>query len=179
MSQLSESIQAGGQNMKWFGVFTLVMGILALIAPFMTGISVVVLVGFFVVGGGIARMIWSFKSNSFGQGLLKFALGGLTLICGLFIVTDPLVSSGVLTIMIAIYLLVDGGFELMAAFTAPPPTGRGWLLFGGIISIVLGLMIWRQFPLSGAWALGIFLGVKLVMVGLAMMGIGRAVKKIA
>jgi len=50
------------------------------------------------------------------------------------------------------------------------------MLFGGIISILLGSMIWRQFPLSGAWAIGIMLGIKLFFVGLIMLTTGTAIR---
>lgn len=177
MNPSNDAIRSEGRNLKWLGILTLVLGILAIFSPLMTGLSVVVMVGFFVLAGGIARMIWAFQTSDFGSGMLRFAIGILTLICGILMVTDPLLASGLLTIMIAVYLLVDGGFEVAASFMAPPEVGRGWMLFNGIISILLGIMIWRQFPLSGAWALGLFLGIKLLFVGLTMMGIGRLAQK--
>lgn len=177
MNPSTDAIRSEGRNLKWLGILTLVLGILAIFSPLMTGISVVVIVGFFVLAGGVARLIWAFQASGLGSGLLRFAIGILTLICGILMVTDPLLASGVLTVMIAVYLLVDGGFEVAASFMAPPAVGRGWLLFNGIISILLGIMIWRQFPLSGAWALGLFLGIKLLFVGLTMMGIGRFAQK--
>lgn len=179
MSDIADKIAAGGKNLKWLGILTMVLGFLAMLAPLMTGMSIVLMVGIFVVAAGIARMIWAFGSSTFGSGLFRFAIGLLTLICGIVMVTDPITATGALTIMIAIYLLVDGGFEIGAALTGPKVDGRGWMLFGGILSILLGIMIWRQFPLSGAWALGLFLGIKLFMIGLAMMGVGRVAQKAA
>lgn len=57
--------------------------------------------------------------------------------------------------------------------------GSGWLVFGGIVSIILGVLIWAQYPLSGAWAMGILLGIKLFFVGLAMLAGGSAVRSLA
>lgn len=177
MSERSEAIKGAGKNLKWLGILTLVLGVVAFFTPLMTGISIVVMVGLFVMAGGVARMIWAFGSGSFGTGLLKFGIGILTLVCGIIMVSDPILASGMLTVLIAIYLLVDGGFEVAAAFSAPGGSGKGWMIFSGIISIVLGMMIWRQFPLSGAWAMGVFLGIKLITIGLGMMGVGRFVQK--
>ena len=179
MNQLAEKIAAEGKNLKWLGVVAIVLGILAMLMPLMTGMSIVLMVGIFVVAAGIARMTWAFGSSTLGSGLLRFAIGLLTLVCGIIMVTDPIVATGVLTIMIAVYLWVDGGFEIAAALTGPKVDGRGWMLFGGLLSILLGIMIWRQFPLSGAWALGIFLGVKLLVIGMAMVGVGRVAQKAA
>ena len=177
MSELAGNIAAGGKNLKWLGILTIVLGFLAMLAPLVTGMSIVLMVGIFVVAAGIARMIWAFGSATFGSGLLRFAIGLLTLICGIVMVTDPITATGALTIIIAVYLLVDGGFEIGAALTGPKVDGRGWMLFGGILSILLGIMIWKQFPLAGAWALGLFLGIKLLMIGLAMVGVGRVAQK--
>ena len=117
-------------------------------------------------------MIWAFRSGSLGMGLLTFAIGGLTLLCGIALVTHPIFASGILTIILAVYLVLDGVFEVSAAFQVRPSSGWVWLLVCGVISFLLGLMIWQQFPLSGAWAIGILLGVKLLFVGMTMIGVG-------
>ena len=74
------------------------------------------------------------------------------------------------------YFIVDGIFEIGAGFTLK---GGAWLVFSGSISIVLGLMIWAQYPLSGAWAMGTLLGIKLFLVGLVMIASGSAVRSLA
>ncbi len=108
-----------------------------------------------------------------------FAIGGLTLLCGIALVGNPLFASGVLTIVLASYFFVDGIFEIAAAFRLRSEPGWGWMFFGGIVSILLGIMIWRQFPLSGAWAIGILLGIKLFFVGLIMVTTGSTVRSLA
>ena len=79
--------------MNIFGVITIIMGIFAMIAPGLTGISVAMLVGAFVIGGGIIRMIWAFRAGSLGRGLLMFAIGGLTLLCGIILVANPIFAA--------------------------------------------------------------------------------------
>ena len=133
------------------------------------------IVGVFVVAGGIVRMIWAFKAGSLGKGLLMFAIGGLTLLCGLALVANPLFGTGFLTIVLAAYFVIDGIFETVGGSRLRPEPGWGWMLFGGIVSILFGLMIWAQFPLSGAWAIGILLGIKLFFVGLIMVTGGSSV----
>ena len=168
MNELSENIKPRGRNMTIFGVITIILGILAMLAPGLTGLSIALLVGVFVIGGGIVRMIWAFQAGSLGRGLLMFAIGGMTLLCGIALVANPLFAAGVLTIILGIYFVTDGIFEIAASFQLKPNPGWGWMLFGGIVSILFGLMIWGQFPLAGAWAIGILLGIKLFFVGLIM-----------
>ena len=179
MNELNENIKTGSRNMTIFGVITIILGILAMLAPGLTGISVAMLVGVFVIGGGIVRMIWAFQAGSLGRGLLMFAIGGLTLLCGIILVANPLFATGILTIILGIYFVVDGIFEIAAGFQLKPEPGWGWMLFGGIVSILFGIMIWGQFPLSGAWAIGILLGIKLFFVGLIMVTGGSVVRSAA
>jgi uncharacterized membrane protein HdeD (DUF308 family) len=176
MSNVLTEVQSSGNRMKIFGVISLILGLLAIAAPAFTGLSVLVSVGFLVMGGGVLRMLWAFGAGTFGKGLLAFAIGVLTLLCGIVLVTNPLFTSGFLTILIAICLFADGLAELVGSFSLGPNSGRGWLIIGGIASMVLAVMIWRQFPFSGLWAIGVFLGVKLLFVGIAMLTVGSGVK---
>jgi uncharacterized membrane protein HdeD (DUF308 family) len=108
-----------------------------------------------------------------------FAIGGLTLLCGIVLLAHPLFASGVLTIILALYFVLDGISEIAASVRLRPGSGWGWMLFGGIVSFWLGIIIWRQFPLSGVWAIGILLGIKLFFVGLIMLKGGSAVRSMA
>jgi uncharacterized membrane protein HdeD (DUF308 family) len=179
MNDLQEAAKAGGKSMTFFGVIAIILGMLAMMMPGLTGVSVVFLLGWIVLVAGIVRMIWAFQAGGLGKGLLKFAIGLLTLLTGLALLSHPLFASGVLTIMLAVYFILDGIGELAAGISLRPANGWGWLLFGGIVSIWLGLMIWRQFPLSGVWAIGILLGIKLFFIGLIMVTAGSAVRTIA
>jgi uncharacterized membrane protein HdeD (DUF308 family) len=107
-----------------------------------------------------------------------FVIGVLTLLCGIALLAHPLFASGVLTILLAVYFVADGISEIAAGF-GRMGDGGGWLLFGGIVSILLGAMIWAQYPLSGAWAMGTLLGIKLFFVGLTMIAGGSAVRSMA
>ena len=179
MNELKEAAKEGGKNMTIFGIIAIILGIFAMLAPGLTGISVAVLVGVIVLIAGIVRIIWAFQAGSLGKGLLMFAIGGLTLLCGIALIANPLFASGVLTIMLAVYFIVDGVAEITASVRLRPTNGWGWMLFGGIVSILLGFMIWGQFPLSGVWAIGILLGIKLFFVGLIMVTGGSAVRSLA
>ena len=151
-----------------FGVIAIILGILAILAPGVAGLSVVFVLGLIVLVGGIVRIVWSFQAGGFGRGLGGFVIGVLTLICGLLLIVNPLFASGVLTIILALYFIIDGIFEITAGVQRRPEAGWGWLLFGGIVSLLLGAIIWSQYPLSGAWAMGILIGIKLFFIGLIM-----------
>ncbi len=179
MQGVSREVQAGAHRMAMFGIITILLGMAAIAAPALTGLSIVMSVGVLVILGGILRIMWAFGAGSFGKEALAFAIGALTLLCGVTLVTDPLFASGFLTVLIAAYLYVDGVVEIIGAFRLPAGSGRLWLSISGIASLVLGTMIWRQFPLSGAWAIGVLLGLKLLFSGIVMVAVGVAVRKLA
>jgi uncharacterized membrane protein HdeD (DUF308 family) len=162
--------------MTVLGVLAIILGILAMMAPGLTGLSVTVFLGFLVLAGGVVRMIWAFQAGSLVKGILKFILGGLMLACGALLVANPLLASGVVTIWLAVYFIADGFAEIATGFQCRPVRGWGWLEFGGIVSILLGFLIWSQFPLSGTFALGVLLGIKLFFAGLIMVTLGSAMR---
>jgi len=81
--------------------------------------------------------------------------------------------------LIAIYFLVDGISEIIAAFKIKPDQGWGWVLFNGIIAVLLGFMIWRQWPVSGAWAIGILVGIHILITGWSMIILGTGARRVA
>ena len=160
------------------GVILLIMGVLALVSPLVAGLSVTIMVGILLLVGGVGECFLAFKAGAFGKGLLMFVVGLLMALAGLYMVTQPGAGMLSLTMMLVIYLVVTGVVELIIAFQARPEEGWGWLLFSAIITLLLGIMLWRQFPLSGVWAIGVLFGVKMISSGSSLVFIGRSVKRV-
>ena len=173
------SAEKVSSRMKLFGVLTIIFGILAIASPWVAGQSILWLVGVLVMAGGLTRMFWAFKAGSLGKGSLVFLIVVLTLLAGFAIIAHPIMSAGVLTIVLAIYFFVDGFAELMAAFALPGGAeGKGWLIFDGVITVTLGVLIFMGFPFAGTVAIGVFLGIKLLFIGISMMLLGSAAKAV-
>ncbi|MDP3560113.1 MAG: DUF308 domain-containing protein [Legionellaceae bacterium] len=164
-----------GKKMTVLGVFAIILGMLAMLAPGLTGLSIAFLVGILVTMTGIIRMFWAFKVRGFGHELFTFFIGMLTLICGVAMLANPLFAVSVLTLVLVVYFILDGMFEIMAGFYVQPVSG--WLIFSGVISILLGLLMTVQFPLTGAWAIGILFGIKMFFIGLIMVTGGSEIAK--
>jgi len=163
----------------FLGVITVIFGVLAVGAPLMTGIAVAVMVGFLLLFMGIARIVHALKSGQWGTGIWGTIVGLLAAIAGLMTIFRPMVGLMSLTLFLAVYFLVDGICEIIAAFKMKPDLGWGWLLFNGVIAVVLGVMIWRQWPVSGAWAIGILVGIHILMTGWSMIILGTGARKVA
>ena len=176
---LVELVQKEAKSAKWTGILLIVAGILALLAPLAAGLSIAMLVGVLLVFGGLMYLAIVFKAGSIGRGILAAALGVFSLAAGIYSLVQPAAALAALTLMLAAYFVAAGIIEIIAALGARPAQGWGWLMFGGIISLLLGLMIWRQFPLSGAWAVGILVGVRLLMSGWMLVAIAGATREFA
>jgi uncharacterized membrane protein HdeD (DUF308 family) len=176
MNDLGNEIKDGAGSMKWMGILTIIFGILAMMMPYITGQSMLMLIGILVMAGGVLRLIWALKSGSLGKGVLTFLIGVLTLLAGFWIITEPFIAAGALTIVLTIYFFADGLMEFIAAFTVEE--GKGWLLLDSLVTVMLGILLFMGFPFSGPVAVGVLLGVKLLLAGIMMLTLGSAVKRV-
>lgn len=175
---LADDIRKNAGQAVVCGVILLIAGILAIMAPFVAGVSITVLVGALLAISGIGECFLAFKAGAFGRGLVIFIVGLLMTITGFYMMSQPVAGLAALTIILMWYLLISGVFEIYVAFQLKPSDGWGLQLFNGIITLLLGIMLWRQFPLSGVWAIGVLFGIKMIFSGWAFVFIGRSVKKI-
>ena len=158
------------------GIGMLICGFLAIGSPFGVGLSVTIFVGAMLAVGGIAQCFLALRAGAFGRGLMVFLAGALTAVVGFYLMNQPLAGLASITLFLSAYFIVTGIFELVGALQIRPAAGWGWMLFNAIVTLLLGLMIWRQFPLSGAWAVGVLFGAKLIFSGTSLIIIGRAVR---
>jgi uncharacterized membrane protein HdeD (DUF308 family) len=158
------------------GAILLVVGFAIMGSPLVAGISVSLIVGIMLILSGVSQFVFAVKS---GKGLLTISIAALTTIIGGYMIANPGAALASLTIILAAYLVVSGIFEIILAVQVRPAPGWLWALFGGFISLWLGAMIWGQFPLSGAWAIGILLGLRVFFSGWTMLMLGFAARRIS
>jgi len=170
--EMSAARQASRDSIA-FGAILTVLGVFAVLAPMFAGITVTVLLGMLLIFAGIAELVFAFQSGSFGKGVLRSLFGGLSVLAGVVILATPASSLGVLTFVLAGFLLAGGVLDIVFAFKQRPGDGWGWVLFSGIMSILLGLLIIWQWPVSGIWAVGLYAGIRMLTHGWLLMGMGR------
>jgi len=179
---VSDWVQEAKKNAGWLvalGVLTVIAGILAIASPLLSGLTVVVFIGFALAIGGIARTIAAFSAGSFGQGTLAFLGGILTFGAGLILAARPGIGLATLTLMLGAYLLVDGISGAVLAFRVRPESGWGSMLFSAVIGVILGFLLLREWPLSEVWAIGTLVGVNLLVSGFSLISVGTAARSLA
>ncbi len=158
------------------GIILIIVGVLAIAAPLAAGVSITIMVGTLLIIGGIGECFLAFQAGAFSRGLLIFIVGALMAVAGFYMVSQPVAGLAAITLFLTAYFIVSGIIEIIAAVQIRPSSGWGWMLFNGIVTLVLGILLWRQFPLSGAWAVGVLFGIKMIFSGWTLVFIGNAVK---
>lgn len=173
---LQQGLKTAAGQLVWVGIAIAVIGALAIYRPDISGMTASVIVGVLLAAGGLLRTIVAWLSIAWGDFMLRFAIGVLTFIIGVYMIAQPDTGAQVLGMVLIAYLVVDGALTLIAAFRLPPAFGGAWTGISGALSILLGVLLWMQWPLSGEIAIGVLIGVKLLLDGGALIGIGLAGK---
>ena len=166
---MTQTKGAVGGHFTWLGVALIVLGIIAILTPAAAGSAVVVVIGLILLGAGIAAAIRGLQAAFAMEIILGLVVGVVTALAGAAVLAHPLFGLGLLTLLLAGYFLVDGACKVVVSFRFRPATGWLWLLFSGVVSLVLGALIWRQWPMSGLWAVGVLVGLNLISTGLALL----------
>ena len=161
------------------GILAIVLGIIALIVPLLAGISITIFIGFIFLIYGIFHTIYAFATRKVGAGwfILQVLLGILYLIAGSVLLKSPFEELATLTLIAGILIFIDGVIQVINAFDMKPLYGWGWGLISGILGIILGILIWSNWPVSSVWVLGILVGVNLITNGLAVFRISAAIRQ--
>ncbi len=165
-----------GAKVRNLGIVLVFLGALSIWAPQVSGKTLAVIIGVLLILGGVGRTMFSWIAPSWGSALLRAAVGVLTVVAGVYMLMQPEVGSKALAIVLMFYLFADGITSLIMALRMPPVVSGGWMLLGSLASIALGVLMWMQWPASGELAVGVLIGIKLMLDGISLIGLGVAAK---
>ena len=160
-------------------VLMIVAGVLAIIVPQVSGIAVTILVGWLLVFCGVAHMVYAWHTRRIGGLLWEMLLGIIYIVAGGYLLLHPMAGLVSLTVVLAVYLLLESVLEFILSFLLRPLPGSGWLLVDGIITLSLALIIWRTWPASTTWVIGTLVGVSMLFSGVARLMISLAARRVA
>jgi uncharacterized membrane protein HdeD (DUF308 family) len=165
----AEELRNLRSNWVWFfilGIAMVVLGSIAISWACLATITVTAtwLFGFLLLGSGIAEIVHSFWVGRWSGTLVHLLIGVLYIMVGFLIIDQPENAAVQLTLLIAIFLMVSGVFRIIAA-VSEQFTGWGWVMLNGIVTFFLGLMIYKQWPASSLWVIGLFIGIDLIFNG--------------
>jgi uncharacterized membrane protein HdeD (DUF308 family) len=174
--QLPPQIRQNPRFLLGLGVVLIVLGLAAVAVPLVAQlIFVAFLAGVLIVVG--AGKLWHALKQPRGRAfLLGLAVSAAYLVAGLLMLVFPWSGFLALTILLAVFLVVKGVLKTAAAWHQRPQAPWGWTMASGLLSGLLGLLIWFGLPGTALWAIGLLIGVDLVFTGLTMLAFYRAVR---
>jgi len=153
-------------------------GILAIALPVTAGIAVNILVAWLLVFVGVAHLVFGWHIRAIGGVIWQVLLGVLYIGIGGYLLIRPVAGLVTLTLALAIYLFVEGLFELILSFQIRPRQGWGWLLLDAIVTLILAIMIWRTWPASTEWVIGTLVGISMVFSGATRLMLSLAARSL-
>lgn len=157
----------------WFlwlvaGLISLAGGIFALANPLAATLTAELLAGYMFIAVGILTVFSAFSDQGWGGRILAILLGLALLFLGINLVANPLAGTVSLTFLAGFMLLILGIFRILLAFSSRAANLRGVLIVSGALSVLLGLMIFANWPQSAVVVLGLFLAVELISNGVSL-----------
>lgn len=151
----------------WFlaiGCLLIILGVLAMGAAGFTTLFSMIFLGSVLLAGGIIQGINAVRTRH-GEGFLVNVLSSiLYIVMGILLIMNPAIAAITLTLLLSAFYTVSGLFKIIAAI-GNRFAQWGWVLFSGIISLALGILIWSEWPVSGLWVIGLFVGIDLIIAG--------------
>lgn len=168
--------QASTWSILW-GVLLIVLGMLAVASPMVAAVAVNVVIAWLIVVAGVVHLVLAFHAHGAGSLIWKLLVGLAYLVFGVYLITHPVLGVVSLTLVLASLFLVEGILNIVLFFKMRSMQGSSWILGDGIITLLLGLMIYLQWPSSSIWAIGTLVGVSLIISGITRVMLSFAVRK--
>jgi uncharacterized membrane protein HdeD (DUF308 family) len=172
-------LQEFSRNWGWFlalGIIMVILGTLALGSALVVTLVSMIFFGWLLIFAGVFEAVQSFWQKRWGGFFVHLGVGILYAIVGFMLVANPEASAVALTLLMAIFFIVAGIFRIIAALSMRFPHW-GWMLISGIAALILGVLIWRQWPASGFWIIGLFIGIELIFTGWSWVMLSLAARR--
>lgn len=177
-SDFSDAVRAHWKAFLIEGVVFLVIGLAAIVLPSLASIAITVLLGWMFVTIGVAGVILSIWARQMPGLWWSLVSAGLAIAAGLVLLIWPLEGTLSLTLVIGAYFLVEGVATIMYALDHKRELSNrwGWLMFAGIMDILISVVIMIGLPGSAFWAVGLIVGINLMFGGASLIGMALAAR---
>lgn len=167
------------QNWGWFlalGILLILLGAAVIGTSFYTSAFSIILLGIFLLIAGVVQIIQTCLARKWSGLFLSLFLGLLYIIIGFFCITNPTTAITTLTTWIAAFCFIAGLFRMLAALILRFENW-GWVFFNGAVTFILGILIYENWPFSGLWIIGIFVGIDMLLSGWSWILLSFGAKK--
>lgn len=170
-TNVSTDTKKGANSSLWIGVLLIVLGVAAIALPAVSTIFAETWIALIILSAGFTKFGYAFQTRAEGGFIWKLLLSILYIATGIMLFVSPLTGILTLTLLLGTFLLTEGTFELILAFRLRPQPNWTWVLGNGIITLLLGGMIWFQWPFDAPWLLGTLVGASILFTGISRVGL--------
>ncbi len=184
-ASFERNVESAAPDHSWWlyilaGIALIVLGVLAIVLPLATALSLSALIGVLLLIGGIVHFAYTVKRHeSAGKIAVGLIVSALYVIAGLILLAYPFAAMLSLTLFLAAFFVITGIFKVIAAVKAHGTPYWGWTLASGMLTFVLGMLMWAQWPGFAIWAVGLLVGIDLIFMGWMAITIGFGARMLA
>jgi uncharacterized membrane protein HdeD (DUF308 family) len=150
------------------GVLLVLAGIVAIVYPVISSVAFVVTLGWLLIISGMVQGISLIGARQVPHFWLELISVALALIVGFLLIGNPAQGLQTITLLLIIFLMIQGISKVVFALTIRPFQSWGWVLGSGVLGIVLSLVLWASLPGTAAWLIGLLVGIELIGEGAAI-----------
>jgi uncharacterized membrane protein HdeD (DUF308 family) len=176
LKQPLEVLKKHTKMLKFEGVLMILLGVMAIVMPYLFSKLFELLFGILFIIGGLAGLTRSFKAKDIPGTIVSIIFYLLFVAAGALLISRPYIGVMTLAAILGFFFLVSGFLKAIFAFNIKPAKNWGWSLLDGIISIGLGAIIFSEWPYSGPIIVGIIVGIRLLFLGNSMIMIGSGLQ---
>lgn len=177
MANVSVTARSASTISLLWGALLIVLGIMAITAPFLAAVAVSVVLSWLILFAGVVHIVLAFHAHGAGSVTWRLLVGLAYLVFGGYMLVHPVLSVASLTLVLATLFVIEGVLNLILWFRTRALHASGWLLLDGVITLLLGGMIYMQWPSSSVWAIGTLVGISLMISGFTRIGMTMALRK--
>lgn len=178
MRQIVQDVSQARKDWGWYvalGILLILVGIYAIWAEGVATLASVFALGIVLVIAGIGQLVAAFMARGAGHVIMLLLVGVLDVIVGLMLLEHPVAGALVVTLLLAALLVFGGVFRFVTALWMQFPS-YGWVAVSGLLSTVLGILLWVQWPVSAIWFIGFAVGVNFIFAGVSWTWLGWRLK---
>lgn len=161
----------------FLSILLIVCGFLAILLPIEMSFGVVIVISWLLIFSGVLQFIHVFRCKGIGNALWKALIALLYLVVGISLRMNPGLGVVTLTLVLIAFFVAQGLIDIFTYASIRKWRGSGWLLLEGVITLVLGLMIWRHWPSGSLWVIGTLVGINMIMTGATRLMVTLALRR--
>ncbi len=174
--------EAVKRNWGWFvalGIVQIVLGTIALGETALMSVFSVIMLGWILIIGGLSSIFHAFVERQWRGFVIDLLTGLLYVVVGFMMVSNPGEAIVTLTLLISLFLIFGGVSRMVEALIVRSGCPHsGWVFLNGVVTLVMGVMIWRRWPSSSLWVIGLFVGIEMILYGWSSVMLGLAARRI-